>query len=104
MFKSIANVFKAIKCHFDEKNRQKKQYKQKQNDIYQESLVEVSLRNQINMVLGMMDSDEHIQAMTIEILPEGLPFASDILGSLHCEVIPCTTTGQYILLRTESYV
>lgn len=104
MFKGIVNIFKAIKCYFDEKNRQKKLYKQKQTDIYKESLAEVSLRNQIKAVLDIMDSDEHIQALTIEIAQEGLPFASDILESLHCEVIPCTEPGQYILMRTESYV
>ncbi len=104
MFKGMIRIFKAIKCSLEEKNRQKKQYKQKQYEIYQEGLAEVSLRNQIKAVLDIMDQDPSIQALTIEIAQEGLPFASDILESLHCEVIPCTQTGQYMLMRTESYV
>lgn len=104
MLSGIIRIFKAIKCHLAEKNRQQKQYKQKQNEIYQEGLAEVSLRNQIKAVLDIMDQDPHIQALTIEIAQEGLPFASEILETLHCEVIPCTNPGQYILMRTESYV
>lgn len=104
MISGIVRIFKALKCYFEEKNRQQRQYKQKQNEIYQEGLAEVSLRNQIKAVLDIMDQDSDIQALTIEIAQEGLPFASDILESLHCEVIPCTEPGRFILMRTESYV
>lgn len=104
MISGFVRIFKALKCHFEEKNRQQKQYRQKQHEIYQEGLVEVSLRNQIKAVLDIMDQDPDIQALTIEIAQEGLPFVSDILETLHCEVIPCTEPGRYIFMHTESYI
>lgn len=104
MFKGIIEIFKAIKCALNEKSRQAKQFKQKQNEIYQEGLTEVKLSEQLSQILDEMYADASITSVTIQVADAALPFLSDLLPKLHCEVIPCAEATKFILLKDETYI
>ena len=104
MFKGIIEIFKAIKCAMAEKTRQSKQFKQKQNEIFQEGLTEVKLYEQLSQILEEMYADNSITSVTIKVADAALPFLSGLLPNLHCEVIPCAEATQFILLKDDTYI
>lgn len=104
MFKGLIEIFKAIRCALNEKTRQSKQFKQKQNEIYQEGLTEVKLSEQLFQILDEMYADDSIASVKIQVADTALPFLSDLLPKLHCEVISCAEATQFILLKNETYL
>ena len=104
MIKSIINIFKAAKIASEEKNRQKKQFKQKQGEIYREGLIESKLREQITSIVEGMYEDPSITSVKIEIAEEGLPFASGIISQLECEVASCASPAEFILYPRNSFI
>lgn len=103
MLKSIAGVFRAIKIAQSERNRQKRQFRQKRNEIYREGLVETKLREQLAQIVSEMYADPSIISVKIEIARNGVPFASSILSQLECEVVSCGV-NQYRLYPRDSYI
>lgn len=104
MIKSIVRIFKAIKCATDEKNRQRRQFKQKQGEIYREGLTESKLRDQLTHIVTEMRADPSITSVRIEIAKEGLPFISGLIPQLECEVISCASPTEFVLMPRDSYV
>ena len=58
MIKAIIRIFAAIKCSLQEKNRQSRQFQQKQREVYNESLIEVKLMQQLQYIVDER-SEEH---------------------------------------------
>lgn len=104
MLKGILGLFKAIKCALDERNRQSKAFRQKQQEIYREGLIEAKLNEQIMQAVDLLYSDDNIDSIQISIAEVGLPFLSSILPSLQCEVLECASPTEFILLRINSFV
>lgn len=104
MFKGIVEIIQAIKCAITEKNRQARQFKQKQSEIYKEGLLEVKLGEQLTQILNEMYADESITSVTIQVADIALPFLSELLPNLHCEVIPCAEATKFILLKDDTYI
>lgn len=104
MFKVIGRIARAIKCSLDEKSRQRRQFKQKQNEIYREGLTENKLRDQLMHIVSEMYNDPSITSVKISIAREGLPFISGIIPQLECEVIPCAVPTEFVLVPRNSFI
>ena len=104
MVKHVISIVQALKCAANEKNRQARQFKQKQNEIYNEGITEVKLQEQLMQILDEMYQDPSVSTVTIEVAKSGLPYLSDILPRLHCVVIPCAEPTKFILLKDETYI
>lgn len=104
MIKAIVRIVLAIKCALDERNRQRKQFKQKQSEIYKEGFTESKLREQLNGLIAEMYEDPSIVSVKISISKEALPFISGIIPTLQCEVNPCASPTEYILTPLDTFV
>lgn len=104
MFKAILRIFAAIKCAYNEKNRQRKQFKQKQSEIYSEGFTESKLRDQLMQVVTGMYKDPSITSVRIKIAKEAIQFISGVLPQLECEVVKCTDPSEFILMPRYTYV
>lgn len=101
VIKSIIRIFQAIKCAAAERTRQSRQFKQKQHEIYNESLVEVKLNEQLQFVLDEMIRDHDINYVKIRIAPTAMPFITEAISHLPVEVIECAEKNEFLLVRGE---
>lgn len=101
MIKSIIKIFQAIKCATAEKTRQSRQFKQKQREIYSESLAEAKLSEQLNYIVSEMAQDCDINYVHIRIAPEAKPFITEAINHLPVEVIACAEENEYIIMKDK---
>lgn len=85
----------------EEKNRQTRQFKQKQREVYTESLTEVKLNQQIQYVYNEMIKDPDINYVRVRFDRAAMPFVTEALSHLAAEVMPCAEENEYIIMRTE---
>lgn len=101
MIQSILRIFQAIRKSFQEKNRQVRQFKQKQQEVYNESLTEVKLNQQLQYIANSMLEDPTIESVRIRFAQEALPFVNEALRVSSLKVTECAEENEYIISVDE---
>ncbi len=103
LFDGFNSIRKAFKLQRDVKNSQKMQFKSKQSELYAEGLTIYLLRDQLQKVAEMIESDPAIKAVIVQISLEGVHYLDEVIPSLPCEVSELSD-NRYLLSRRDVIV
>ena len=101
MIKAIIRIFAAIKCSLQEKNRQSRQFQQKLREVYNESLIEVKLMQQLQYIVDEMINDPTIETIRIRFAQSALPFVEDAFAHTPLRVTECAEETEFIISCDE---
>lgn len=104
MGNGINKILIAIKSRWDEKTRDRREFKARQTAIFNEGLIQFKLREQLQAEVTKMDNDPTITGIKVMISPDAIPFLDTILFSLNCKTQTSPIPGEVILIKQEDYL
>lgn len=104
MSNGIFRIFDAIKARYDEKHRDRKEFKVRQSAMFNEGLIQFKLREQLQKEVDKMNNDPGIISIKVQISPEAIPFLETVTQSLNCKTQQCPMPDQIILIRQVDYL
>ena len=103
--KSLQKVGRGFVSYFKESSRIARASDQMNEAMYNENLITMSLRNQIDAVLEeFRKSDKPIEMVIVEIEEDARAHVTAAAKGLGCEIYPHVVPGQYIITYKEETI
>ncbi len=101
---SVIKVVDAIQARYADAYKERKQFRTRQDSIYNEGQLQFKLREQLQMTLDKLEANPSIKSIRIQVMPDCIPFLPTVLPALNCIYVMCPEPGEVILSRRVQYI